>query len=110
MMGEPAWGALPWSAKTRQQEGLKAEAKILKERGARQHPRSGAGSIKEDGSDDLNLYEVKNTKKKSFSLKALDLRASFNRACRQGKRSVWLIDFDDENYVAEIRLVPKGKA
>lgn len=108
-MGQPAWGALPWSAATRQQQGLKAEAKILKDRGARQHPRSGAGSIKEDGSDDHNLYEIKNTRKKSFSLKALDLRTSFKRAVQQGKRSVWIIDFDDESFVAEVRLVPKGR-
>ncbi len=100
-----SWGARP---KTRQVEGRDVEAKLLKERGARVHPMSGAGSIKEDGSDDHNLYEVK-LANKSFTLKSKDLVKTLVRAIRQGKQGVWLIHFDDDDLTAEIRLCPGGR-
>lgn len=84
------------------------EAKILKERGAMVHPNSGAGRIKEDGHDDIYLYEVKDAVK-SFTLNAKDLRATFVRAVRQGLLPCWLIYFNDGDFTAEIRLVPGGK-
>lgn len=99
------WGGLP---KTRQVQGRVVEKKILEDRGARVHPMSGAGSIKEDGSDEHCLYEVKLTRK-SFSLKGSDLLKTLVRAVRQGKMGVWLIYFSDHDLTAEIRLVRGGR-
>jgi hypothetical protein len=82
--------------------------KILEARGARVHPNSGAGSIKDDGSDDEYVYEVKDATK-SFTLKSKELRATFVRAVRQGKLPMWLVYFGDGDFTAEIRLVPGGK-
>lgn len=106
---------LPWSPPTRQQDGAKTEKRLLKQEGARVHPRSGAGRIKEDGSkgqgnfdpEDV-LYEVKDCRK-SYTLKATDLRQSFVRAVQQGRTSVWLVYFDDCNFTAKIELVPGGQ-
>lgn len=98
------WGARP---KTRQVQGRDVEAKLLADRGARVHPMSGAGSIKEDGSDAHNLYEVK-LANKSFSLSAKDLKKTLVRAIRQGKQGVWLVYFSDADITAEIRLCPGG--
>lgn len=99
---------LPWAVKSRQMQGLDTEKRLLKERGAKVHPRSGAGRIKEDGSNGETVYEVKDCRK-TYTLKAKDLRASFVNAVRQGKDSTWLIYFDDVNFTAEVRLVPGGK-
>lgn len=98
---------MPWAGKDSQQEkGRKHERKKLRDRGALAHPASGAGRIKDDGHDEDHVYEVKFTGKKQFTLKAADLRATFQRAIRQGKLAVWLITFEDENFTAEVRLVP----
>lgn len=100
-----SWGAKP---KSRQVQGRDTEKRLLAERGARVHPMSGAGSIKEDGSDDHTLYEVKDARK-SFTLNAKDLHATLVRAARQGKQGVWLIHFSDTNTTAEIKLLPGGR-
>ena len=84
------------------------ERRVLTQRGARVHPNSGAGSIKEDGSDDDLLYEVKDCRK-SFTLKAADLETTFIRAVRQGKMGCWLIYFSDRDITAEVRLLPGGR-
>ena len=93
---------LPYKPKTRQQDGAATETRILRERGARQHPRSGAGRIKEDGSTEDDLIEVKDANL-SFSLKGADLLQTFVRATRQGKNGVWVIKFAN-GIEAEIRL------
>lgn len=93
-----------WRSPTRQQQGIATEKKLLKERGAKVHPRSGAGSIKEDGSDDEFLYEVKDAMKQ-FSLRGDSLRTSFVRATRQGKEAVWLVYFTEAGLTAEIKIV-----
>jgi hypothetical protein len=80
----------------------------LKKRGAILHSNSGAGSIKEDGHDDVYLFEVKDARK-TFRLSAAALRATFVRAVRQGRVGCWLVYFSDEDFTAEIRLVPGGK-
>lgn len=74
------------------------------------HPNSGAGKIKDDGSDDHNLYEVKLCRK-SFRLDVKDLKALVVRAVRQNKNGVMLIVFDDgdTDLTAEVRLVPGGR-
>jgi hypothetical protein len=79
----------------------------LKARGAVAHPNSGAGHIKDDGHDEVYLYEVKEAGK-SIRLTAKDLRATFVRAVRQGRLPCWLIVFRDDGFTAEIRLVPGG--
>lgn len=78
----------------------------MKKRGARAHPASGAGNIKDDGSDEDYVYEIKDTAKASFRLVANDLRATYLRAIRQGKLAIWLVHFPEEGFTAEIRLVP----
>lgn len=93
---------LPYKPKTRQQDGASTEKRLLKERGARQHPRSGAGRIKEDGSDEKYLYEVKDANL-TFALKSADLMQSWKRAIVQGKDAVWIIKFGN-GIEAEVHL------
>ena len=83
---------LPYPVRTRQRDGAVTEKKVLRERGARQHPRSGAGSIKEDGSTEDALIEVKDANL-VFGLKGADLMQSFRRGAQQGKDAVWVIRF-----------------
>lgn len=97
---------LPYGVDSRQVQGRKTEKKILRQRGARQHPNSGAGRIKEDGSDDQFLYEVKDANK-SFALHGKDLLVSFIRAVRQGKEAVWIVQFAN-GVEAEIHVRRKG--
>lgn len=93
---------LPYSPHSRQVQGRRTEKQVAKELGARLHPNSGAGRIKEDASDEDYLYEIKDANK-VFTLNAADLMTSFVRAVRQGKDSVWFIRFTN-GIDAEIRL------
>ena len=93
---------LPYKPKTRQVQGRVTEKKILRDRGARQHPNSGAGRIKEDGSDEDYLYEIKDANK-GFLMIGRDLLTSWGRAVRQGKEAVWIITFAN-GIEAEVRL------
>lgn len=102
-------GRLPWTNRTRQVEGRRKEAEILKQRGAVPHSNSGAGSIKHDGHDDVYLYEIKDALK-SFTLNTKDLRELFVRAVRQDRVPMLLVNFRNAGLVAEIRLVPAGQA
>lgn len=104
-------GSLPWAGsanRTRQVEGRQTEARILKMRGARVHPNSGAGHIKDDGSDEHRLYEVKDARK-THTIKADELRALFVRAVRQNKQGIYLVYFSDCDFTLECRLIPGGK-
>lgn len=83
---------LPYSPKTRQMQGRATEKRVLKSMGARQHPMSGAGRIKEDGSTPDLLIEVKDANK-SFTLNGADLLQTRTRAIRQGKTGCWVITF-----------------
>lgn len=83
---------LPYRPATRQEQGLVTERQVLRERGARQHPRSGAGRIKQDGSTEDAVIEVKDANR-SFTLSGTDLLAAWIDATRQGKDSVWVIRF-----------------
>lgn len=98
---------LPWAVKTRQQQGAVTEKRFLKRIGARQHPRSGAGRIKHDGSDDDTLYEVKDARR-SFTLKAEELRGLYLRAVRQDKTPMLVVHYSDYGFTAMITLVPGG--
>lgn len=83
---------LPYGRRTPQMEGRRVERQIARENNLRLHPMSGAGRIKEDASDEERVVEIKNASK-SFTLNAADLNATFNRAVRAGKDSVWIIRF-----------------
>lgn len=80
----------------------------MKARGARVHPNSGAGNIKDDGSDEHIVYEVKDARK-NYTLKVAELVTLYKRAVRQGKMGVFLIYFSDCDMTAEIRLTPGGR-
>lgn len=73
------------------------------------HPNSGAGNIKDDGHDDMYVYEVKDTDSKTFRLIGKELKATYVRAVRQGRVAMWLVHFNKLGFTAEIRLVPNGK-
>lgn len=92
---------LPYDGvKTRQVQGRVAEKRMAKERGARLHPMSGAGSIKNDASTDDIEYEFKNVAK-IHSIKGTDLYQLFIRAVRQGKQPMYTIYFEDVDITLE---------
>jgi hypothetical protein len=70
---------------------------------------SGAGSIKDDGSDDSYIYEVKDVSG-SYRLDPKAIRQMYVRAVRQGKLPCWLLVWNTEGFTAEIKIVPNGKA
>lgn len=94
---------MPWSPRTRQEEGRKTERKVVRDRGGRVHPNSGAGHIKDDGSSDTELIEVKDAIK-SHTIKASDLFALFRRAAKQSKDPVYVIQFRDHSIRAEVHI------
>lgn len=99
---------LPYDGvKTRQVQGSRAEKRMAKDRGARVHPMSGAGRIKDDASTEGEQYEFKNVMH-THSLKGKDLLALFKRAVRIGKEPVYVVYFEDVDLTAEIRLT-KGR-
>jgi hypothetical protein len=63
---------------------------------------SGAGRIKQDGSDDTTTYEVKDALKQ-FVLKEKEVRDAFVNAARNGKASVWLIVFPEFEVELHVR-------
>lgn len=93
--------------KSRQVLGRVAEKKMARDRGARLHPMSGAGRIKDDASNDETVFEFKNVLH-SHSLKGKDLLALFIRAIRQQKVPVYVVYFEDSDITAEIHI-KKGK-
>jgi len=100
---------LPWRARTPQDKGREAEKRLVKQRGGRVHPRSGAGRIKNDGSTREADFEVKHTARSSFTLKGEELKKSWVQAVRSGKEQMmWVIEFEKHGIVAEIIVKPKG--
>lgn len=93
---------LPYKPHTRQVQGRRTEKKVIKAMGARLHPNSGSGRIKEDGSDEFALYEVKDAGK-THTLSSKALETSWLRATRQSKESIWIIKFGN-GMKATIRL------
>jgi len=97
-----------WSVPSRQVQGRVTEKDILKKRGIKNHPNSGAGSIKYDGSDNETIVEVKDANK-SYTLKGKELGDLYRHAAKEGKDGVFIIRFTDglpANHVAEIRIIP----
>ena len=91
---------LPWKPTTRQEVGRQEEVRILKLRGARPHPGSGSGNIKEDGSDEATLYQVK-TVGRSISLTAKDIQTLWLNAIHTGKEARVVIYFDQLDLTLE---------
>lgn len=93
---------LPWDASDSPQvRGKKAEKPMAKKMGARVHPASGAGSIKQDMSTDDAIVEMK-TAERSYTLNAKYLEGVYTNAVRQGKDAVLLIVFPNVTVTAAL--------
>ena len=93
---------LPWDASdTPQVRGRKVEKPMAKKIGARIHPNSGAGSIKQDMSTDDAIIEMK-TAEKSFTLNAKYLEGVFTNAIRQGKDAQLIVVFPNVTVTATL--------
>ena len=104
--GDGFGAGLPWKLRTAQEEGRRSERRVAKQVGARLHPNSGAGRIKNDFNDGETEYEAKLTARKTFTLNARSLKDSWIAALRQGRTGmVWLIEFPD--IVVEVHVKPK---
>lgn len=93
---------MPWAPRTPQEHGRVVERRVLRKRGARAHPRSGAGTIKLDGSTEGQLFEVKSANK-TITLDGDVLKRDLVRATHQGRDLVWLVQFGS-GVEAEIRV------
>lgn len=98
---------IPWKQTTRQVQGMKTEKEIAKARGARLHPRSGAGRIKDDASTSDKVLEIKDANK-THSIKGSDLAKLHRRASQQGKNAEYIIYFTDDDLTATLTIT-KGK-
>jgi hypothetical protein len=92
-----------WTSKSPQEKGRQAEPRIAKSRGARPHPRSGAGRIKWDASSESEVLEIKHVQK-SHTLNGAYLDALYRRATQQGKAAVYVIEFTDAKIEATITI------
>lgn len=86
---------------TPQVQGRIDEKRMAKEVGARLHPMSGAGSIKDDASNDTTIYEFKSVKK-THTLNGADLEALWLRGIQQGKDVEYVVEFGDARIRASI--------
>lgn len=97
-------GLLPWDTnETPQKRGRRVEKDRAKEYGARLHPGSGASYIKHDASNSEDLIEFKEVQR-SHTLNGEYCRDLFNRAVRQEKSALYVVNFNDVGITAEIRL------
>lgn len=80
---------------------------MARDRGARLHPNSGAGRIKDDASNDDTIFEFKNVSR-THTLKGKDLLGLFWRALRQGKEARYVVYFEDEDITVEATIT-KGR-
>lgn len=95
---------LPWKpTRSRQMDGMATEKKIAKKKGARVHPRSGAGHIKDDASNESTVIEIKDAGK-THTLNAADLDGLFKRANAQGKDAEYVVYFGSKDLTATIHL------
>lgn len=94
---------LPWKIRTRQEQGGQSEKEMARKRGARVHPRSGAGNIKADASDDVTVIEFKDANK-SYILKSAELETLLLQAARQNKDAEFVIRFRANNIVATMKI------
>ena len=99
--GHSEFPGLGWGATSPQQAGRDSEAKTLKALGARQHPNSGAGRIKYDGSTDAEIIELKESAR-SYQLRASYIEDLYRYAARQGKDATLIVRFPD--YMVTCRI------
>ena len=99
--------SMPWTPRTRSKMGESTEKQIVKKKGGRVHPRSGAGKIKDDGSTDTLQIEVKDAMR-THSIKGSDLLALFRRATRLGKQAEYVVYFTEADLTLTGRIT-KGK-
>ena len=85
-------GLFPFKRQTPQVKGRKNEIKLAKEYGARPHPNSGAGRIKDDASTDGEVFEFKQANK-THTVNANELEALRKRASREGKDAYYVVEF-----------------
>lgn len=88
---------------TPQVKGRKDEKKMARERGARLHPMSGAGRIKDDASTDDVIYEFKSVKS-THTLSGKALLDLLLRSIKQGKEAEYVVQFGDARIEATITL------
>lgn len=88
---------------TPQVKGRKDEVRMARDRGARVHPNSGAGRIKDDASDEETQYEFKSVRK-SHSLSGEALLGLWARAIRRGKNPEYVVYFEAADITATITL------
>lgn len=100
--------AMPWSPRSRSKEGEQTERQIAKKRGMRAHPRSGAGRIKDDASDEHTVIEVKDANK-SYTLNAKELLTLWKRAMQQGKDAQFVVYFKSIDMTVNMTM-RRGKA
>lgn len=98
---------LPWSRPSASVKGRQVETRILKDRGSKAHPNSGAGRIKWDGSDEESVIEVKDAKE-SYQVKKTLLRDLHKEASRQGKAAILIINMGEYQIEAIIRRNRNG--
>lgn len=106
-MSEERTISVPWKNRSRQETGMQTEKLIAKKRGARLHPRSGAGNIKDDASTDDAVLEIKDAMK-SHTLQGAALDKLFRRATRQGKDAKYIVYFTETDLTATLTIT-KGK-
>lgn len=99
---------LPYETnKSRQQKGRDAEKKMGQTFSARMHPMSGAGSIKDDASNDVAVFEFKNVLK-THTMNGKALKGLWRRATRQDKAAMYVIYFEAEDLTVTCHIT-KGK-
>jgi hypothetical protein len=89
--------------KTPQEQGRKDEKRMAKSRGARVHPGSGSGRIKDDASNDTHRYEFKSVRQ-THVLQGDMLLGLFKRAIRQDQEPEYVVYFKDADITATINL------
>lgn len=94
---------MPWAKRSPQQEGLQTEKRLAKSYGMRVHPRSGAGRIKHDASNEDTILESKEANS-THTLSGDYLNTFYVRAMQQGKEPLYVVRFKQTGIIAEIKL------
>lgn len=98
---------LPYDKPTPQVAGRAAEKRMAKERGAKQHPNSGAGRIKRDASSDGWLHEFKQANR-THTLDSRDLDDLHTVAIKQDRDACYTVEFAN-GIVAECLIYRKER-
>ena len=76
---------------------------MAKSYGARLHPNSGAGNIKEDASTATEVLSFKTTDGKGWRITAEEMLLLLKRAQRMEKEPLYVLDFIEHGLRVEIR-------